>query len=451
MGARILFVLATLLAIALPACGPPRVEAPVFIKANLDVQRIRLENGLDVVFHMDAAFHDVAVNVRYDSGSKDDFPRRSGLAHLVEHLTFRANADARGRDFFALLDEAGSSSHNAFTSRDATEYHEIVPASELPLALWIEARRMSRPLAGVTPEMFDVERRVVLNERRERYENVPFGSIESAALAALFPEWHPYHHAPIGESADLEAATLDDASAFVRTHYLPNNATLVIVGGFDARRAAELVRAYFGGIPGGAAAERKTVALPKHAQSRHIMYEAGVDAPAVEIAWLLPPIGERGWHEIQLAGRAIAGRVKYQMGNEIRGSSTRFMNQALASALLIRFEVAPMVIVGTVVREIDDRLSYLADRYEGLADDKSVLIAATTLQLGDLGTRANRIQEYMSRFGEPNSLQLDLHAYSEVTRASYEDAIERLLIRAPRIVVEVRPNAHAPKAGRPKR
>lgn len=260
MVAVLLLLCATLLA-TIACCGSSGEGAePVFVRASLASRRFSLDNGLDVVLHPDPSFRSVAINVRYEVGSRHDPSERSGLAHLVEHLTFRTKPDG-SHDVFTLLEQAGSSSHNAETSVDANSYHETVPSEALPIALFIEAARMARPLDGVDEEAFAMERSVVRNERRERIDNAPYGALDSAALYLLF-EGSSYGLPTVGLPRDLERITLADARRFVSAYYRPNNATLVIAGGFDPRRVTALVHELFDAIPAAPLRNHGIVAEP---------------------------------------------------------------------------------------------------------------------------------------------------------------------------------------------
>src|SRR5688572_24886781 len=209
-----------------------------------------LSNGLDVIVHEDRRMPLVAVSVWYHVGSKNEVPGRTGLAHLFEHLMFEGS-EHQPDGYFAPLQEAGGSL-NGSTSADRTNYWELVPTNALRLALWMEADRMGWFLPALSQKRFDTQRAVVLNERRQTYENRPYGLAQFALMDALFPPGHPYHWPTIGEPVDLAAATLDDVRAFFTRYYHPANASLVIAGDIrtdDVLREAERL---FGEIPAGA-------------------------------------------------------------------------------------------------------------------------------------------------------------------------------------------------------
>ena len=212
--------------------------------------RWQLPNGLDVVLVPDRSAPIVHTQVWYHVGSKDEVAGRTGFAHLFEHLMFQGSKNAPG-EYFTPIQEVGGDL-NGTTNSERTNYYETVPAESLPLALFMESDRMAALLDVLDETKLANQREVVRNERRQRYENPPDGTAWADLYAALSPEGHPYHHPTIGSHADLQAATLDDVSAFFRTWYVPNNATLVVAGDFDVRTARRLVIENLGGSRGGA-------------------------------------------------------------------------------------------------------------------------------------------------------------------------------------------------------
>ncbi|REE96284.1 M16 family metallopeptidase [Thermomonospora umbrina] len=217
-----------------------------------------LGNGLRVVVCEDHVVPLAAVNIWYGVGSRHEVSgagaaSRTGLAHLFEHLMFQGSANVAEGEHAALLESAGAT-FNASTSFERTNYYETVPVSHLDLALWLEADRMGTLPAALTQANLDNQRDVVKNERRQRYDNQPYGTAFERLCALTFPAGHPYAHTPIGSMEDLDATTIDDCVAFFRTWYAPGNAVLSIVGDVDPEAAIATVERYFGGLPAGPAA-----------------------------------------------------------------------------------------------------------------------------------------------------------------------------------------------------
>jgi zinc protease len=217
----------------------------------LPFERFVLPNGLEVILHEDHRTPIVAVNVWYHVGSKDEPAGKNGFAHLFEHVMFQGSKHVAEDTFFKYLERAGASDRNGTTNTDRTNYFETVPSNELALALWLESDRMGWLLDHANQETFKSQRDVVKNERRQNYENAPYGLVIQFIREALYPKDHPYHLLTIGTPQDLDAATFEDVTAFFRTWYLPNNATLVVAGDIDPKAAKELITQYFGSVPRG--------------------------------------------------------------------------------------------------------------------------------------------------------------------------------------------------------
>ena len=216
---------------------------------TLTFSKHTLANGLDVLLHEDHSCPIVAVNIWYHVGSKNEQPGHTGFAHLFEHLMFEGSQH-HDHGYFQPLQGAGGTL-NGSTNADRTNYWEVVPANALELALWMESDRMGYLLPALTEAKFANQRDVVLNERRQNYENRPYGLAPMATLAALFPPEHPYHWTTIGEVADLRATRLDEVVAFFERYYHPANASIAIAGDVGPSEALDLVDRYFGEISPG--------------------------------------------------------------------------------------------------------------------------------------------------------------------------------------------------------
>ena len=227
-----------------------------------------LANGLDVIVHEDRHVPIVAVNLWYHVGSKDERPGRTGFAHLFEHLMFEGSQH-HDSGYFPPLQAAGGQV-NGSTSTDRTNYWEVVPTNALDLALWMESDRMGYLLPALTQSRFENQRDVVLNERRQNYENRPYGLALVALTAALFPKDHPYHWLTIGSAEDIQAMRLEDVQEFFRTYYHPANASLALAGDVDTERAFDLAEQYFGDLKPGPSPSpvRGTAALEPRRTSR---------------------------------------------------------------------------------------------------------------------------------------------------------------------------------------
>jgi len=285
------------------AAGP----ATVLAGANgLPLVQHTLDNGLRVVIREDHTAPAVAVNLWYDVGSRHEQPGRTGLAHLFEHLMFQGSANVASGEHFGLLEPIGAQL-NATTSFDRTNYFETVPTGALDLALWLEADRMGGLLAALDQPNLDNQRDVVKNERRQSYDNRPYGTAYERLFALAFPVGHPYHHMPIGSMDDLDAASLADVRAFFSTHYAPGNAVLTLVGDVEPSDALTRVTRFFGPVPGVPLPE----APPEPAATPidgPVVEQVPADVPAAAayLVWRLPPDGDPACDAAEVALRVLA-------------------------------------------------------------------------------------------------------------------------------------------------
>ena len=253
---------------------------------RLDIRCSRLDNGLRVVLQPDDSVPLVAVHVMYHVGSRNEPPGRTGFAHLFEHLLFQGSENVPREGHFKYIQDAGGTL-NGTTWFDRTNYFETVPANELDLALWLESDRMGFFKTGITQEKLDNQREVVKNERRQSYENRPYGMAFETLLHNAFPKGHPYRHPTIGYMEDLEAATLDDVRGFFDTYYAPSNAVVVLCGRFDPVEAMNRINAWFGPVPRRMTPGRPDIPKMTLEPSREVL-EDRVQSPRVYLMFHSP-------------------------------------------------------------------------------------------------------------------------------------------------------------------
>ena len=264
-------------------------------------QKHVLDNGLEVLLHEDPSEPVVAVYVYYHVGSSREERGRSGFAHLFEHMLFQGSAHVPDNDHFRRIQEVGGAL-NGTTNQDRTNYFETLPAEELELALWLESDRMGFLLPAMTQDKLDNQRDVVMNERRQSYENRPYGLVHEALLTALYPEGHPYSWPTIGSMADIAAATLEDVARFFRRWYGPNNATLAIGGAFSSAAALRLVERYFGNLPSAPPVERPRPEPAQLLETRRVVLEDRVQLPQLTLCWPTVPAGHPDEIALDLLG-----------------------------------------------------------------------------------------------------------------------------------------------------
>ena len=261
--------------------------APAFAQdlPELEFEKYTLENGLEVVLHVDRTTPTAAVNVWYHVGSKNEKPGRTGFAHLFEHMMFQGSEN-HDSDYFLPLQKIGAQV-NGSTNKDRTNYWENVPSDQLELALFLEADRMGNLLPAMTQEKLDNQRDVVKNEKRQG-ENRPYAKSREMLLEMMFPPGHPYRWTVIGSMDDLSAASISDVSDFFRLYYAPNNASLVVAGDFDPSTLKPLIEDLFGTLPRGDEPPRQTIpAIELDRVARRVVTDS-VRLPMLAFAWHSP-------------------------------------------------------------------------------------------------------------------------------------------------------------------
>jgi zinc protease len=272
---------------------------------NIPYTRHTLHNGLDVLIHEDHGCPIVAVNVWYHVGSKNEKPGRTGFAHLFEHLMFEGSQHY-DKGYFHPLQEAGALL-NGSTNADRTNYWEVVPSNALELALWMESDRMGYLLPALTDAKFANQREVVLNERRQNYENRPYGFAGMAIVGALYPADHPYHWMTIGDAGDIRAARLEDVHAFFQAYYRPRNASLALAGDVETEEALELATRYFGELEAGSDPPPVVVQpLPVPIAEHRLILEDRVELPRVYLSWHSPALFSADDAELDLVAEVLA-------------------------------------------------------------------------------------------------------------------------------------------------
>jgi len=281
--------------LALPVAA--RVRLP-----NTRIESIQLPNGLRVLMVEDHQAPVVNVQVWYHVGSKDEKPGQTGFAHLFEHLMFDGTTNLDPDEFSNYIVKAGGID-NAYTTEDTTVFWETVPSSILPVALWLEADRMRN--LNISDHSFKNEREVVKEERRQRFDNQPYGDVVEELYAHAFTA-HPYKHVPIGSMGDLERASLGDVRGFYNTYYVPNNATLVVVGDFSPAALKTSVEEYFGPVTQGEPVRRDIPVEPPQTAERTLKLTEDVALPAVVEGYHMPADGTPDAYPLHLVSKILA-------------------------------------------------------------------------------------------------------------------------------------------------
>jgi len=420
---------------------------------KLSYAKHTLGNGLDVLLHEDHACPIVAVNVWYHVGSKNEHPGHTGFAHLFEHLMFEGSQH-HDRGFFQPLQGAGATL-NGSTNADRTNYWEVVPPNALELALWMESDRMGFLLPALTEAKFSNQRDVVLNERRQNYENRPYGLAPMALLAALFPPDHPYHWTTIGEIADLQAVQLDEVHAFFRRYYHPANASLALAGDFDPDEALGLVDQYFGTIDAGlrVGPVRASASL---SDERRLFFEDRVELPRLYFAWLTPAMFADGDADLDLATDLLANgktsRLYRRLVFEQRIATDVSASQnsrEIAGYAQITATAAPDHALDEIEAVIVDEIARLAA--EGPTDDEidrgrvqaEAQFVFRLQTIGGFGGKSDQLNAYNVFLGDPAYFDRDLERYHAVTASSLRQAVAQYLDPLRRVTLSIVPRGRA--------
>jgi len=421
---------------------------------ELKVEKYTLPNGLEVILHEDHTTPIVGVNIWYKVGSKNEKLGRTGFAHLFEHLMFQGSKN-HDDEYFGPLEKLGAQI-NGSTNTDRTNYYETVPSNVLELALWQEADRMGFLVPALTQAKLDNQRDVVKNERRQRYDNVPYGQSHETLLEAMYPPNHPYHHSVIGSMADLSAASLDDVSSFFRTYYSPNNASLCIAGDFEPAEAKRLVEKYFGPLPRGPEVAKIAPSVPVLSESKHIKLTDRVSLPRVELVW---PTGQRGDADEQALD--VLSLVLGGIEKENRLFRALMYDRQLAahvsaghpaSALAGEFTVTIYARPG---QSLDDLVKLADAEIDRLKKDGPTLEEVTKAQntqeselivgLQSAERKADYLNNYNVEFGDPLAYKAEMVRLFKVTPEDVKRVANQYLT-SNRIRLDVTPGAPTPRA-----
>ena len=405
---------------------------------TIEFKKTTLSNGLDVILHRDDSIPVVAVNVWYHVGSKDEEPGKTGFAHLFEHVMFEGSKN-HNESHFDPLQKVGASL-NGSTTTDRTNYWEDVPSNCLELALWLESDRMGFLLDALDQKRFDVQRDVVKNERRQSYENRPYGMAHWNIQGALFPLPHPYHWMTIGSQEDLDAASLDDVKAFFKRFYSPNNASIAIAGDIDFESTLDMVNKYFGDLDHSSPVNRfghYTSGLPGKIE---LEMTDNVSLPRIYIAWPTPPGFSADDPALELLSDVLADGLSSRLHRSL------VYEQQIAQSVGIRYhasEIAGQFVIDATpakLEDLDELEARLEEELKKVIDSppteheiirvKNRLEAQHYRQLariGGFGGKADALNYYNVFGKDPNLINTEINEYMAVTQEDILRVAESVL------------------------
>jgi zinc protease len=443
MRRRILLVLLALFTVPLSAQSPAPLQVPY--------RQFTLANGLNVILHRDPSIPIVAVNTWYYVGSANEKPGRTGFAHLFEHLMFEGSKHVPEGQFDILLEGAGGD-NNGSTSNDRTNYIIDVPSNALELALYLESDRMGYLLDTMSPQRVDGQRDVVKNERRQSYENRPYGMASIELDKLLWPPNHPYSWPTIGYMEDLTAASYEDVVEFFKKYYAPNNASLVIAGDIDFDRTRALVEKWFGEIPRGSVVEpvAPPAAILTSVKTKTLTDKVAL--PRLYLAWLTPRFYAPGDSALDITSSVLTGgknsrlykRLVYDM--QIAQDVSAFQQ---SGALGSQFQIVATARSGHTAAElqkvIDEELDRL--RRDG-PEPREVQRAINQMEasfyqrmerVGGFGGKADQLNAYKFAGGGPDYFAEDLARYTSLSPADIQSAAVQWLPADRRVELVVEP------------
>lgn len=429
----------------------PALARPQEVRIAVPYTMFTLPNGLTVILHEDHTTPTVSVNTWYHVGSGREKPGRTGFAHLFEHLMFMGSGNVPEGKFDQWLEAAGGN-NNGSTSEDRTNYFEDVPSNALELPLFLESDRMAYLLKSMTEEDVNLQRDVVKNERRQNYEDAPYGMASIILGENLFPPDHPYHWPTIGYMEDLSAASYEDVVEFFRSYYGPNNASLSIAGDIDPVRTRALVEKWFADVPAGRPVPPLAPPAAELTEEKRLFTEDKVSLPRLYMAWLTPAVFHPGDAELDLLANVLAGgknsrlyrRLVYELqiaqdveayqGSQALGSTFLIVSTARAGHTLteietvINEEIGKLKTVAPGARE----LGRAVNRFEASFLDRLEMV-------GGFSGKAELLNSYYVRTGNPDYFQEDLARYRAIDPQDLSAVALTFLREEARVVLSIVP------------
>ena len=435
-----------LVAIALLFAIPAEADDP-----KITFERYTLPNGLEVILAPDKNVPLVSVSVWYHVGSDYEVHGKSGFAHLFEHMVFQGSKHVGDDKHFDILKKIGADSVNGTTNRDRTNYFEVVPSNQLETGLWLESDRMGYLLDKLTDKSLANQIDVVRNERRQRYDNVPYGKARFALYAALYPEGHPSRYLTIGKHEDLEGASLEDVKNFFKTWYVPANATLTLAGDFDMPTAKKLVEKWFGSFPKSVKPKVVPVPAPSVKSKEITVDDEFAKQRQIQFAWHSPANFAEGDAELDVAAHALTregpGRLYKALVYErplatsvSAGQGGAQFSGIFSITVTLRPEANVDEVKKIVAAEVDKLRKDLLTPKE-LARVVAANEAGVIRRLESLLARGETLQSYNHYLGDPNKITWDLDRYRKTTPEAIRSTVAKYLLPDLMITIITNPKA----------
>jgi zinc protease len=424
----LIFVFAFLL-----PCKSKDKEADFSIK----VEKYKLDNGLTVVLHEDKSDPIASVAVYYHVGSSRETEGKTGFAHLFEHMMFQRSENVGEDQLFKNIQGAGGNL-NGSTSQDRTNYYEVVPKNALEMAVWMESDRMGYLENTVTQASLVNQQNVVQNEKRQSYDNAPYGFNQGLILKSLYPKGHPYSWTVIGEMEDLTNATVDDVKAFHRKFYSPNNAYLVIAGDYDKAEVKNWVEKYFGEIPKGENVEKRKPMNVTLSETKKLYHEDNF-AKAPMLTMVFPTVERfsKDSYALNFLGELIAGTKKSPLHTILvkdKKLTSRVMARNGSQELAGSFTISVTANPGVNLTEVENAIFEGFAKFEkdGFSEEDMERIKASyetsfVSRFSSVQGKAFTLAEYTMNTGDPQYYEKDLTGFMNVTAADIKSVYEKYI------------------------
>ncbi|MCL4538352.1 MAG: insulinase family protein [Bacteroidetes bacterium] len=416
------------------------------MKVNVDFKQFRLENGLAVILRQDNSVPVVAVDICYHVGSKNEKRDKTGFAHLFEHLMFEGSEHVTKGEFDRYISLAGGY-NNAYTTEDVTNYYDVLPSNQLPLALWLESDRMLK--FSVTKEALSTQREVVKEEKRWRIDNRPYGDASEKMQGLIFPVGQ-YHWPVIGSMEDLDSASMDDVRNFYERYYRPNNAVLVISGDLDIDQTERLIRKYFSDIPPGKMPIPDMVFEDKEL-NREVVEELRGQVPssAIFVAYKIPPDGSDEYYVLNQVAKVLSDgnssrlykRLLYD-AQAVSDFDVSIEGMEKSGVFMFSAFVSPGRSEKDVLKMFDTEIARLHDSLVSEYEFEKGRNATVSSYVGRLSTNsgvADALAHYHTFFEEPGMINSEVERELSVTRREMREVVRNFLGNEKRVVLFYHP------------
>ncbi len=449
---RLVALLALAGALSLPAWSATATTPAVSIEAGqlaVRHEKFTLANGFEVILVEDHRLPLVAFNLWVHAGPRNEARGQTGFAHLFEHLMFAGSKHVPRGEFDKFVDAAGGTDSNGSTNFDRTNYFFTLPSNQLEMGLWLKSDMLGYMIEEVDSVALANQQDVVRNERRQSFENRPYGIVEEAMYQALYPEGHPYRAAVIGSHADIQSIKLADVKAFARTYYRPNNATLVLAGDFDPKQAKTLVQKYFGSLKAGAKVPEVKVAMPEITKERRLVVADRIELSRLNLAWHTPPMFAAGDAELDVAAHVLGGgKASRLYGLLVRDKQLAQSvqvaqdSQSLSSVFDIEIVARPGASLDEIEKLVDAEIARLAATPPSdteLAQARATIETQLLQRMEKVTTLADLVNHYNQMAGDPGFVGKDLARYRALAPAAVSATVAQWLKKDRRVVVQAQP------------